>query len=84
MDPHDIQRFNALVQKIDLVERKVDFLFRHLGLTFQDNRPPPSEYEKHVIAGDRMSAIKVYQQQHGVGLADAQRAIEELAAKLGM
>ena len=84
MEPHEIQRMNALMQKLDLVERKVDFLFRHLNVGFRDERPPPNEIEAHVLKGDRMGAIKVFQQQHGVGLAEAKRAIEELAARLGV
>ncbi len=37
-----------------------------------------------IIASDRLGAMKLYQAKHGVGLAEAKRAVEEIAAKLGL
>jgi hypothetical protein len=84
MDPHELARFNTLIHKLDLIERKVDFLYRHLGIAFVDQRPPPNEIEQFIIDGNRIAALKVYQKQHNVGLLEAKNAIEELAAKLGL
>ncbi len=85
MDDHELhKRLNALTQDVGLLNRKVDFLFRHLNMAFQDVRPPPDEIERLIIASDRMSAMKLYQVKHSVGLAEAKRAVEEMAAKLGL
>ncbi len=85
MDDHELHiRLNTLTQEVGLVHRKVDFLFRHLGVGFQDVRPPPDEIERLILASDRLQAMKAYQVKHGVGLAEAKRAVEELAAKLGV
>jgi hypothetical protein len=37
-----------------------------------------------ILDGDRLGAIKVYQQKHGANLLDAKRAVEEIAARLGV
>jgi hypothetical protein len=84
MDPHEIQRFNALVHKLDAIDRKLTFLFQHLGVAYVDQRPPPSPIEQLVLQGDRMGAIRLFQSTHGVGLPEAKRAIEEIAARLGV
>jgi hypothetical protein len=84
MDPHELQRFNALIQKLDLVERKVDQLFRHMNLSFVDERPMPSEIERMIIAGDKIGAIRLHQSTHGHGLAEAKLAVDKIAARLGL
>jgi hypothetical protein len=84
MDPHEIQRFNMLVQKLDVLDRKLTFLFQHLGVQYLDQRPPPNPIEQLVINGDRLGAIKLFQTTYNVGLADAKRAIEDIAARLGL
>ena len=73
-----------MTQEIGLVHRKVDFLLRHLNVQFQDVRPPPNDIEQLIIASDRIGAMRLYQQRFNVGMADAKRAIEEMAAKLGL
>jgi hypothetical protein len=84
MDPHEIQRFNALVQKVDAIDRKLTFLFQHLGIAYVDARPPPDPVEQLVLAGDRMGALRLLQSKHGLGLAEAKRAVDDIAAKLGV
>jgi hypothetical protein len=85
MDDHELyKRLNALTLDVGLLHRKVDFLFRHLNVAFQDVRPPPNEIEQLLIASDRLGAMKLYQQKFNVGLAEAKRAVDEMAAKLGL
>lgn len=84
MEPHERARFNALIQEVALLQRQVAFLMRHTGATFRDERPPPSEVEQKIIAGDRIGAIKLMQQTQNLDLAAAKRAVEELAARLGL
>jgi hypothetical protein len=83
-DPELIKRLNALTFQIGVLERKVDFLLAHTGARFVDQKPPPNEFERMILAGDRLGAMKAYQQKHGANLLDAKRAIEEMAAKLGV
>jgi len=84
MEPHEIQRMNALVQKLDALDRKLSFLFRHLGIQYVDQRPPPDAIEQLVLEGNRLGAVRLFQTTHKVGLAEAKRAVEEIAAKLGV
>jgi len=84
MEPHERARFNALIQQVDLLERQVAFLMKHVGATFRDERPPPDEIEQKIIAGDKIGAIKLMQQRRNLDLASAKRAVEELAARLGL
>lgn len=84
MEPHERARFNALTQQVDLLERQVAFLMKHVGATFRDERPPHNAIEQKIIAGDRIGAIKLMQQERGLDLAAAKRAVEELAARRGL
>jgi hypothetical protein len=83
-DENELRQFNALRREVAELGRKMDFLFRHLAVTFVDERPPPDEVEQMLIAGDKIGAIRVYRALHGAGLREAKEAVEELAARLGV
>jgi hypothetical protein len=83
-DPELFKRLNAVHFQVGLLERKVDFLLKHLGLTYVDTRPPPDEIERLIIERDLIGAIRLYEKTHKVGLLDAKRAVEEMKAKLGL
>jgi hypothetical protein len=36
------KRLNALTFQLDALDRKVSFLFKHLGVQYVDARPPPT------------------------------------------
>jgi hypothetical protein len=78
------KRVNALVQTCTRLERKIDFLYRHLGVTFVDEAEPPDELEKLCLAGDRIAAVRIYCQHHGVGFVEGKRAVDDICAKLGI
>jgi len=78
------RRFGQLTQMLGELDRKVAFLFRQLNLQFVDERPPLDEIEKMVADGDRLTAVKLYALKHKLALADAKRAVEEIAARLGV
>jgi ribosomal protein L7/L12 len=84
MEPDEIRRFNALVQQVHALEGKVTFLLRHLGVQYPEPAPPSDEVTQLVVKGDKLNAIKVYMKNHGVGLVEAKRAIEDMAARLGL
>ena len=48
------------------------------------SKPVHFEVAEHIMAGRKISAIKVYREQTGVGLAEAKREVEALAAKMGV
>jgi len=83
MEPHEIQRMNALIQKVALLEQQIGFVMQHLGVQFRDVRPPPDEVEQRILAGDRLGAIKLLTQR-GLAMATAKRTMEEMAARLGV
>ena len=85
MDDHEIyKRLNAITVQIGALERKVDFLFQHLGVTFVDTRPQLDDVERLVVAGDTIGAIRLYRERQRADLAEAKRAIEEMRARLGL
>lgn len=79
-----LKKHNALVQQVAELDRKVTFLLRHLGIQYVDAKPPPDDIEQRILAGDRIGAVKLYQTRHGAGLVDAKRAVDEIAARLGV
>ena len=83
-DPDLLARINRLTQQIGLLERKVDFLMAHTNARFVDERPQPNQYEQLILAGDRLGAVKLYIQVCGVSMLEAKRAIDEMAARLGV
>ncbi len=79
-----LRRHNALVQQVAELDRKVTFLLRHRGIQYVDDKPPPDDVERLILAGDRIGAVKLYQSRHGVGLVDAKREVDQIAARLGV
>jgi large subunit ribosomal protein L7/L12 len=78
------------------LERKVDFLFRRLGIDpgealAQDDRfggwapesALPSSFHEALGRGKKIQAIKIYREVTGVGLKDAKRAVEAMVREQG-
>ena len=84
LEHDELARFNSLTQEVATIHRKIDFLFRHLGVTFVDERPPPDAVEQMLVAGDKIGAIRVYRALHGAGLREAKEAVDEMAARMGI
>jgi hypothetical protein len=84
MDPETYKRLNSLEYQFGILDRKVTLLLNHLGIQYTDARPPPDEIETLILAGDRIKAMKLYEAKHGVNLLEAKRAIEQMAARLGL
>lgn len=78
MDAHEHIRLARL-------ERQVAFLYRHLGLdpALADAFPAadglPPEFVAALRRHDLITAIKIYRQATGAGLADAKEAVERIA-----
>jgi hypothetical protein len=81
MDDQLAQRLSALEERAATLDRKIEYLFAHLRLTFVDDRPPPDDILKLALTGNMIDAIKEYRLRFRVGLAEAKTAVEEMIAK---
>lgn len=78
------KRLNSVLLQVGVLERRLDFVCKHLGITYVDTRPPPDEFERLLLQGNAIEAIRLYEKKTGVSLLEAKRAIEEMKAKLGL
>jgi hypothetical protein len=63
-------------ERLQRIEDKLDLVLTHLGVKYA----PPPKAEWQGIADDpnrKIKAIKVFREQHGVGLAEAKDAVED-------
>ncbi len=85
MDLSDAARTAQLVQAVERLERKVDFILKHLNLEFDEaNAPEPAymvEARDLIRRGNKIQAIKIYREHTGLGLAEAKAAIDALEIK---
>ncbi|MCD9876847.1 ribosomal protein L7/L12 [Streptomyces guryensis] len=58
------------------IERKLDLILGHLGLTEQE--PWSDEVNTLVRDGKKIQAIKVYREATGAGLREAKEAVDKL------
>jgi ribosomal protein L7/L12 len=80
------QDIAALRQRISRLEAQIEFLYRHLGVTFVENNSPldnPKVIDA-LRANNIIEAIKQYREATGMGLAEAKIAVEEIRARLGL
>ena len=69
--------------RLAALERKVDLIMRHLGIT-----EPAPEVNPLVLqelqAGRKIQAIKVYRELTGAGLREAKDEVEAIEARYGL
>lgn len=67
-------------ERLARIEQKLDLVLTHYGL---DCGPPPGAKWQELAADPsrKIAAISAYREQHGVGLAEAKRAVEEYMQK---
>jgi ribosomal protein L7/L12 len=83
----DIEREVAeLRQRVARLEGRLEFLYRHLGVTFVAESAPGDDPRiiEAVKRGDSLGAIKVYREIHRVGIDEARTAIDEIRGRLGL
>ena len=83
MDRHELERMNQLSTKVFHLEQQLQFLYRHLGIEYQD----PDNLDDvgaAISRGNMIEAIKLYRDKTGASLGDAKVAVEDLARKLGI
>jgi hypothetical protein len=77
----DAQQVMLLEVKVAELQRKVDFLMQHLGLTYADPTPPGhAEIMTLLRQGRMIEAIRTYRELTGAGLKDAKAAVEAMRA----
>jgi ribosomal protein L7/L12 len=86
MSTSEQQEIALLRQRINRLEAQVDFLYRHLGVTFtEDSRDTD---DPKIIAALRtnniIEAIKLYRERTNVSLAEAKAAVEAMRSRLGI
>ena len=68
------------------LEAQVDFLYRHLGVTYVENNSPDDD--PRIIDALRknniIEAIKYYREINDIGLAEAKAAVEAIRARRGI
>jgi hypothetical protein len=70
----------SIWRRLERVEHKLDLILTHLGLDYTSS---PNRIWQELAADPtrKIAAIKAYREFHGVGLAEAKRAVEEYIEK---
>lgn len=69
--------------RIAELEDKVEKLYQHFGLTYNQNAPAEDpRLIEAVRRGNMIEAIKVYREIYNVGLAEAKAAVEQMRGRL--
>ncbi|MBI3151984.1 MAG: ribosomal protein L7/L12 [Chloroflexi bacterium] len=75
----------ALRSRVAELERRLDFLYKKLGIEYIDN---PSSIDSRIIEflkrGNKIEAIKIYRELTNTGLAEAKQAVDSIEARLGL
>ncbi|HMV29290.1 MAG TPA: hypothetical protein PKE23_07880 [Anaerolineales bacterium] len=73
----------ALRSRVAELERKLDFLYRRMGIEYVDD---PGMIDSQIISllkqGNKIEAIKVYRDLTNADLLDAKRAVEKIEASI--
>jgi ribosomal protein L7/L12 len=86
MSTFDQQEIASLRQRVVRLEAQVDFLYRHLGVTFVEDAHETDD-PRIIEALERnniIEAIKYYREKTNVGLAEAKSAVERIKARRGI
>jgi len=75
-----------LRQRVARLEGKVEFLYRHLGVTFVPEAAPSDDPRiiEAIKKGDTLGAIKVYREINQVGIDEARIGVDEIRGRLGL
>lgn len=85
MSTIEMQDIAALRQRIYRLEAQVEFLYRHLGVTFVEQADPGDD-PRIIDALKRnnvIEAIKYYRELTDTGLAEAKAAVEKIRERRG-
>jgi len=75
----------ALRARVAELESRVDYLYKHLGITYvQDRSMGDAKVIDMLKKGNKIEAIKIYREIYDVGLAEAKQAVDRIEARLGL
>lgn len=79
---------DELKREVARLTELVNGLYRHLGIGQLDAAAAGSEPSEEILdalrGGQLIVAIKLYREQTGMGLAEAKRAVEDIARERGL
>jgi hypothetical protein len=80
------QEISVLKGRVSRLEARLEFLYRHLGVTFiEDTRPTDDPRIIEAIrANNLLEAIKLYRMATNASLEAARAGVEEMRARLGI
>jgi hypothetical protein len=80
------QELNLLRSRIVHLEAQIDFLYRHLGVTYVENNNPDDDPRilDALRKNNILEAIKIYREINDIGLAEAKAAVEAIRARRGI
>jgi ribosomal protein L7/L12 len=80
------QELNLLRSRIVHLEAQIDFLYRHLGVTYVENNSPDDDPRiiDALRRNNMIEAIKYYREINDIGLAEAKAAVEAIRARRGI
>ncbi len=76
------RRQRETAARLRRVERKLDLVLDHLGLTVPE--PALPEVVAQLERGQKIAAVKAYREATGEGLREAKEAVDRLAAQRGL
>jgi hypothetical protein len=81
-----IENIHALRGDIERLERKLDFLFRHLHLDYIESDLPSYMLEATQLIrfGRQDDAIKLIREYTAVGIVEARAQVEQISRNIGL
>ncbi|MCJ7432044.1 MAG: hypothetical protein MUO77_01010 [Anaerolineales bacterium] len=86
MSSFEEQEIASLRQRVVRLESQVDFLYKHLGVTFVEDAYETDDPQviEALKRNNIIEAIKYYRGKTNVGLAEAKSAVEKIKARRGI
>lgn len=80
----DSSQMRALQADVAALQRKLDYVVRHLGLQYSDDplEPGLAQAAEFLRQGNEIEAIKAYRNATGAGLKQSKDAVEALKQTL--
>jgi hypothetical protein len=77
--------FAELAVQLDRISRKLDYLYRHVGLEYADESIPVYvlRAQEMVRDGRDNEAIKIVREHTAVGMLEARAIVEDMARRIG-
>lgn len=80
------QEIYLLRSRVVHLEAQVDFLYRHLGVTFVEPNNPDDDPRvlEALRRNNVIEAVKIYREINNVGLGEAKAAVDAIRARHGV